>query len=369
MIEAELARAGRSRVLVNRQRLPRARDLVGHLRVTVFAPDDLGLVKGTPSLRRAWLDDVLSSLEAQMGATFELTVWDNASTDESIATIERLMPSARIVRSAENIGFWAAIEQLSEHCTGELMLALTDVQLAPDFLAACAAAFADPEVGAVEGKLYQLRNGGRTTVIDTVGFQVDRARRITIAGHGETDHGQYDRTDPVFAVEGAAPMFRTRAFRDVAIDGHVIDPAFREGPLGYGDDLDLAWRMALLGWRQVLAPDAIAWHDRSTTHDVADGMRKHVGRIAARRAIPIEKRMLDWVNVRAARIKNDRTSDVVRDLPFIIWRELTVLAYMLIIEPRTLAGIPRLARLAPSMVRQRRIVQGRARADLRTWFR
>jgi DNA replication and repair protein RecF len=59
MIEAEIARAGRSRVLVNRQRLPRARDLVGHLRVTVFAPDDLGLVKGAPSLRRGWLDDVL----------------------------------------------------------------------------------------------------------------------------------------------------------------------------------------------------------------------------------------------------------------------------------------------------------------------
>jgi GT2 family glycosyltransferase len=316
-----------------------------------------------------WLDDVLTSLVAQTGATYALAVWDNASTDDSVDRIERALPSARIVRSTENVGFWAAIEALSKGCTGELMLALTDVQLAPDFLARCAAGFADPEVGAVEGKLYQLRDGERTTVIDTVGFQVDRARRITIAGHGELDHGQYERAVPVFAVEGAAPMFRTRAFRDVEVDGHVIDPAFREGPLGYGDDLDLAWRMALLGWRQLLVPDAIAWHDRSTTHDVADGLRDHVGRIAARRAIPIEKRILDWVNVRAARIKNDRTADVLRDLPFIVWRELTVLAYMLIVEPRALAGIPRLARLVPSMRRQRRVVQRRARADLRAWFR
>ena len=58
-IEAEIPRVGRSRVLVNGQRLPRARDLVGHLRVTVFAPDDLALVKGPPSVRREWLDDVL----------------------------------------------------------------------------------------------------------------------------------------------------------------------------------------------------------------------------------------------------------------------------------------------------------------------
>jgi DNA replication and repair protein RecF len=59
MIEAEIARTGRSRVLVNRQRLPRARDLVGHLRVTVFSPDDLALVKGAPAVRREWLDDLL----------------------------------------------------------------------------------------------------------------------------------------------------------------------------------------------------------------------------------------------------------------------------------------------------------------------
>jgi DNA replication and repair protein RecF len=59
LIEAEIARAGRNRVQVNRQRLPRARDLVGHLRVVVFSPDDLALVKGGPAVRRAWLDDVL----------------------------------------------------------------------------------------------------------------------------------------------------------------------------------------------------------------------------------------------------------------------------------------------------------------------
>ena len=51
-VEAELAGAGRNRVLVNRQRLRRARDLLGALRVTVFSPDDLELVKGGPAERR-----------------------------------------------------------------------------------------------------------------------------------------------------------------------------------------------------------------------------------------------------------------------------------------------------------------------------
>jgi DNA replication and repair protein RecF len=59
LIEAELVASGRNRVLVNRQPLKRARDLLGVLRVTVFAPDDLDLVKGGPAERRRYLDDAL----------------------------------------------------------------------------------------------------------------------------------------------------------------------------------------------------------------------------------------------------------------------------------------------------------------------
>jgi len=59
LIEAELGRTGRNRVLVNRQPLKRARDLLGVLRVTVFAPDDLELIKGGPAERRRYLDDAL----------------------------------------------------------------------------------------------------------------------------------------------------------------------------------------------------------------------------------------------------------------------------------------------------------------------
>jgi DNA replication and repair protein RecF len=59
LVEAELVSSGRNRVLVNRQPLKRARDLLGVLRVTVFSPDDLELVKGGPAERRRFLDDVL----------------------------------------------------------------------------------------------------------------------------------------------------------------------------------------------------------------------------------------------------------------------------------------------------------------------
>jgi DNA replication and repair protein RecF len=61
LIEAELS-AGRTRIQVNRQRLPRAKDLLGALRVSVFSPDDLELVKGGPAERRRYLDELLVAL-------------------------------------------------------------------------------------------------------------------------------------------------------------------------------------------------------------------------------------------------------------------------------------------------------------------
>jgi DNA replication and repair protein RecF len=53
---------------VNRQRLSRARDLLGAVRVTVFSPDDLTLVKGAPGDRRRFLDDTLVALAVKYDA-------------------------------------------------------------------------------------------------------------------------------------------------------------------------------------------------------------------------------------------------------------------------------------------------------------
>lgn len=68
LVEAEIAPAGRNRVLLNRSPLPRARELLGTLRVTVFSPDDLSLVKGGPAERREELDDLLVALSPRYDA-------------------------------------------------------------------------------------------------------------------------------------------------------------------------------------------------------------------------------------------------------------------------------------------------------------
>jgi DNA replication and repair protein RecF len=68
LLEAQLQPTGRNRILVNRQPLRRARDLLGSLRVTVFAPDDLDIVKDGPGERRRFLDDALVALHPRNDA-------------------------------------------------------------------------------------------------------------------------------------------------------------------------------------------------------------------------------------------------------------------------------------------------------------
>ena len=73
LIELELGR-GRTRAQVNRQRLKRGRDLLGALRISVFAPDDLALIKEGPSIRRGYLDDALVAIDPKADAMFR--DWD-----------------------------------------------------------------------------------------------------------------------------------------------------------------------------------------------------------------------------------------------------------------------------------------------------
>ena len=59
LLEVEINPGRANRARINRSPLPRPRDIIGLVRTVVFAPDDLTLVKGDPSERRRFLDDLL----------------------------------------------------------------------------------------------------------------------------------------------------------------------------------------------------------------------------------------------------------------------------------------------------------------------
>ena len=66
-LEINAGRANRGRI--NRSNPVRARDLLGICQTVLFAPEDLALVKGDPSNRRRFLDELLASLIPHHAAT------------------------------------------------------------------------------------------------------------------------------------------------------------------------------------------------------------------------------------------------------------------------------------------------------------
>ncbi|MCW2758451.1 MAG: recF [Nocardioidaceae bacterium] len=69
VLEVEINPGKSNRARINRSPLPRARELLGLVRSVVFSPEDLVLVKGDPSDRRHFADDLLVQLHPRHAST------------------------------------------------------------------------------------------------------------------------------------------------------------------------------------------------------------------------------------------------------------------------------------------------------------
>lgn len=320
----------------------------------------------------------------------ELNILDNASVDDTVHLIKQFRNTTlgamkiNLIESKKNLGVWPGQDELLKHTTGKYIVALSvDVRLDSNFVENSVKILEiDFKIGALQPKIYQDHaqvgySPHFKGIIDTCGFKIFRSRRVVNIGHGEEDHGQYGKTtstevfgtsEEIFAVEGAAPVFLKKALEDCRLktqDQKFSDLDF----FWYGDDLDLAWRMRLFGWRQIFAPNVIAYHDRQTTKNLAGGNWREF--IKIRGQIPMFKRRLDWRNMILTIIKNDRFSDLFRDLPRILWRQLKLWGYFVIFEPSMILEILTVVKLLPKMLERRREIMSRLKVEpneIRRWF-
>jgi DNA replication and repair protein RecF len=94
VLEIEINPGRSNRARVNRGQLPRARELLGLVRTVVFAPDDLALVKGDPTERRRFADDLLV---LHQGARYAGT---RSDYDRVLKQRNTLLKTARVRGSA-----------------------------------------------------------------------------------------------------------------------------------------------------------------------------------------------------------------------------------------------------------------------------
>ena len=69
LVELEINPGRANRARINQSALPRAREAIGALRSVLFAPEDIALVKGDPSDRRRYLDELLMARSPRFACT------------------------------------------------------------------------------------------------------------------------------------------------------------------------------------------------------------------------------------------------------------------------------------------------------------
>lgn len=309
-----------------------------------------------------WLPGCIQSVRDQEFAGFEVRVIDNASTDGSSEWLQRA--AARddrisVKESPTNLGFARAHNINIEASPAAFVLLLNqDVELDDGFLKAALAAFVDPAIAAVQPRILRLAaDGQRTNVIDSTGLVLQRSRRVVSRRQGEVQTDEDRQPGPVWGADGPAPIYRRAALLDARVPRtaggwEILDEDF----FMYKEDVDLAWRLQLLGWDAWYAPDALAWHARS-----AGGPARSVMDIARTNwSIPGWIKAVSWRNQRLTQIKNDHLVDFLRDLPWIVGREALAFAFILVADPLRLRAIPRLLAALPGAMRKRSYIQAHA---------
>ena len=93
LIELELNPGRSNRARLNRSPVPRPRDVLGYLRTVLFAPEDLSLIKGDPSERRRFLDELLVARAPRLAAV-------RADYDRALKQRNALLRTAALPRRA-----------------------------------------------------------------------------------------------------------------------------------------------------------------------------------------------------------------------------------------------------------------------------
>jgi len=308
-----------------------------------------------------WLPGCFASLRAQTHPEFELIVLDNASHDGSADWLRELSAGdsrVSLVTANTNFGYAAGHNQNIARSRGEFVLLLNqDTELDPGFLSAVLEAFRrDPKLGAVQPRVLRLAGPAqRVPFIDTTGLQMQRDRRVTSRDQGRHENVVTRPAGSVWGVDGPVATYRRSALASARLprsigDGYeILDEDF----FMYKEDVDLAWRLRLLGWATAYEPRAIAWHARTASGPTGNNWRA----IASRnRATPPWIRELSWRNQRLMQLKNERLDRVLRDLPWILRRELLSLAYITLADPRRLSAVADLGRAAPHALAKRKVL-------------
>lgn len=202
-----------------------------------------------------FLSGVARSIESQDA---RLVVVDNASTDGSAEWLKNVFPAVELISLDRNYGFTGGYNRGLRQIEAEYYVLLnSDVEVAEGWLSPLVEYLDfNPQVAACAPKILSYHSpdmfeyaGAGGGFIDRFGYPFCRGR---ILDHIEADKGQYNSLASVFWASGAALAVRAELFHRAG--------GFDEDFFAHMEEIDLCWRLQLMGFRIANVPKSVIYH-------------------------------------------------------------------------------------------------------------
>jgi GT2 family glycosyltransferase len=206
---------------------------------------------------------------------FEVIFVDNASNDGTAECFEKRYPRLKVAKNDANRGSGAAWNtgfRLISPSSKYVAFVDCDVVFHPSWLSEMVEmAETDPEIGGCQPKILSFwepsmfeYNGSAGMWMDVYGYALNRGR---IFYRIERDNGQYDSKCETFFIGGSVLLARCDILRRIGL--------FDESFFIYHEELDLAWRIRLNGYKLFCVPSSVVWHKGGGKIDKTTLFRKY----------------------------------------------------------------------------------------------
>jgi len=200
----------------------------------------------------------LSSLRNQTYANFEIILVDNNSKDGSVELVAQNFPEVIIVTNKVNRGFAGGVNDgIHRACNDSKYIVVlnNDTKADSKWLEKLVeGAERQWNIGMCASKVLKF---DKASIIDSAGLAIYRDLDGFRRGRGRTDTAEFDTMKEVFGPVGSAALYRKSMLDEIGL--------FDEDFFAYVEDIELAWRARLAGWKCMYIPTSVIYHVHSGT--------------------------------------------------------------------------------------------------------
>ncbi len=184
----------------------------------------------------------------------EIVVVDNASVDGSVQWLDKNAPEARTLQCRQNHGFAGGVNSGVEASSNEVLVFLnTDMRVEPTWLRELVAPIVTREADCTSSLTLswngsEVNFGGSAMNFHGIGWQV---------GMNDPDIDRYRRPCHTLFACGGSMAIRREVYEDAG--------RFDEDFFAYYEDVDLGFRLWVLGYTILYVPQSVAYHHHMST--------------------------------------------------------------------------------------------------------